>query len=61
MLVVILFRIIGFNAGKHIILSYLIWITFAYVLSYWFYTRFELKVMNKRSNLLEKLKLKEEK
>jgi peptidoglycan/LPS O-acetylase OafA/YrhL len=59
MLVIIVMRIIGFNAAKHIFLSYLIWITMAYVLSYLFYTRFELKVMNKRNKIIERLKLKE--
>ena len=58
-LVIILLHIVGFNAGKHIFFSYLIWISMTYVLSYFFYTKFELKVMNKRSKIVEKLNLNE--
>jgi len=52
-------RIAGIDAAKHLFISYLLWILLAYVLSYFFYTKFELKVMNTRSKIIEKLKLKE--
>ena len=58
-LVIIAVRIIGFNAANHIFLSYIIWISLAYVLSYFFYVKFELKVMNQRSKLIEKFGLNE--
>ncbi len=56
-LVIICFRIIGFNAAKHLFVSYVIWISFAYILSYFFYTKFEVKVMNMRSKIITKLGL----
>ncbi len=52
-------RILGFDAAKHLVITYILWISFAYILSYLFYTKFELKVMNTRSKIIEKLKLKE--
>lgn len=58
-LVIIFLRIIGFNAAKHIFISYVVWISMAYVLSYLFYTKFEVKVMNMRSKIITKLKLNE--
>jgi peptidoglycan/LPS O-acetylase OafA/YrhL len=58
-LVIVLFRIIGFNAAKHIFISYILWITFAYMLAYYFYKKFELPVMNTRSTIIKKLKLEE--
>ncbi|MCC6582620.1 MAG: acyltransferase [Chitinophagales bacterium] len=58
-LVIILLRIIGFNAAKHIFISYVVWISMAYVLSYLFYIKFEVKVMNMRSKIITKLKLNE--
>lgn len=57
--VAIILHILGFNAAKHVFLSYLFWMAFAYILSYFFYTRVDLKVMNKRSKIIEKLKLNE--
>lgn len=57
--VLIAFKIIGFNASKHIFLSYLMWMSFAYILSYFFYTKVDLKVMKMRSKIIEKLGLKE--
>jgi len=58
-LVIILLRIIGFNAANHIFISYVVWISMAYVLSYLFYIKFEVKVMNMRSKIITKLKLNE--
>jgi hypothetical protein len=40
-----------------LVFAYLMWITMVYVLSYLFYTKFELKVMNMRSTIIKKLKL----
>lgn len=58
-LVIGVLRIAGIDAAKHLFMSYLLWMLFAYVLSYFFYTKFEVKVMNSRSKIIEKLKLKE--
>ena len=52
-------RIIGFNAANHLFVTYILWMLFAYILSYFFYVKFEMKVMNTRSRIIEKLKLKE--
>ncbi len=52
-------RLLGFDAAKHLVITYVLWITFAYILSYFFYIKLELKVMNSRSKIIEKLKLKE--
>jgi len=57
--VLICFRIIGFNAAKHLLVSYVLWIGFAYVSSYFFYTKFELKVMNMRKKIITRLGLDE--
>lgn len=56
-LIFILLRFVGFDVAKHVVISYFIWIFFAYVLSYLFYVKFELKVMNSRSKIIERLKL----
>ncbi|MFN8284906.1 MAG: acyltransferase [Chitinophagales bacterium] len=57
--VIFCLHIIGFNAANHIFVSYLMWMAFAYILSYFFYTRVDLKVMNKRGKIIDKLKLNE--
>lgn len=57
LLVILCLRIFGFNAARHIFITYLVWIPFTYTLSYFFYTRFELPVMNTRRKIIEKLKL----
>lgn len=55
----IVLKLVGFNPVRHIFLSYLIWISCAYIFSYFFYTLFEIKVMKTRSKIIQKLGLNE--
>lgn len=57
--VFILLHFIGIEFKDHLIISYLCWIIFSYVLAYFFYTKFEVKVMNSRKKIIEKLKLQD--